>query len=399
MSGPMRSSNEDFAGWLDSERMGDSAIVPSGSVVICSRNRPHLLRDCVSSLIAGTAQPTEIIVVDQSQQSDLTLEFLAADHSQSCRVHYHWTPQRGLSRAMNLAVGLAHHNFLLFTHDDVIVDKGWYAAMIAALAEAVSPTIITGRVVASDEPIRGGFVPSLIVDTDSRHYRGRIDNDVLYPMNMAMHRTTFNLVGQFDERLGPGTPIRLLKTTITGSARWNMGSRSSTPRRRGPTSGLEDRYQPTTVALCAWSRRLLCQARSVSRATYASPPRPRSITLPRVDGVLRDTSGPPGRRLCGFRRRACGWRSELAHAVPLTAPGMVSMLTRLIARLRPYQPMIRSREHLDGQYKNGTWDYLWSIGELARFSVVAGYCRFLRPGGAILEIGCGEGVLQDRLDH
>lgn len=206
MSGPMRSSNEDFAGWLDSERMGDSAIVPSGSVVICSRNRPHLLRDCVHSLIAGTAQPTEIIVVDQSQQSDSTLEFLAADHSQSCRVHYHWTPQRGLSRAMNLAVGLAHHNFLLFTHDDVIVDKGWYAAMIAALAEAVSPTIITGRVVASDEPIRGGFVPSLIVDRDSRHYRGRIDNDVLYPMNMAMHRTTFNLVGQFDERLGPGTP-------------------------------------------------------------------------------------------------------------------------------------------------------------------------------------------------
>lgn len=78
---------------------------------------------------------------------------------------------------------------------------------------------------------------------------------------------------------------------------------------------------------------------------------------------------------------------------------MVSMLTRLIARLRPYQPMIRSREHLDGQYKNGTWDYLWSIGELARFSVVAGYCRFLRPGGAILEVGCGEGVLQDRLDR
>ena len=74
-------------------------------------------------------------------------------------------------------------------------------------------------------------------------------------------------------------------------------------------------------------------------------------------------------------------------------------LKRLMARLRPYQPMSRSREHLDRQYEAGTWDYLWSIDEFARFSVVGGYCRLLRPGAAILEVGCGEGVLQERLDR
>jgi SAM-dependent methyltransferase len=60
--------------------------------------------------------------------------------------------------------------------------------------------------------------------------------------------------------------------------------------------------------------------------------------------------------------------------------------------------MAGSRERLDREYARGSWDYLWSLGELARFSVLAGYCHFLKPGGRLLEIGCGEGVLQARLD-
>jgi SAM-dependent methyltransferase len=55
-------------------------------------------------------------------------------------------------------------------------------------------------------------------------------------------------------------------------------------------------------------------------------------------------------------------------------------------------------DRLDAEYAAGSWDYLRGIGELARFSVVAGYCHFLKPGGSILEIGCGEGILNERLD-
>lgn len=61
--------------------------------------------------------------------------------------------------------------------------------------------------------------------------------------------------------------------------------------------------------------------------------------------------------------------------------------------------MSGGREYLDEQYAGGTWEYLRGIGELPRFSVVVGYCHFLKPGGSIVEIGAGDGILHDRLDH
>jgi SAM-dependent methyltransferase len=76
---------------------------------------------------------------------------------------------------------------------------------------------------------------------------------------------------------------------------------------------------------------------------------------------------------------------------------MMNTLRRVLSAVLPYSPMEGGRERLNRQYERGTWEYLRGLGELSRFSVLAGYCRFLRPGGAILEIGCGDGILAERL--
>ncbi|MET0389309.1 MAG: class I SAM-dependent methyltransferase [Polyangiales bacterium] len=49
------------------------------------------------------------------------------------------------------------------------------------------------------------------------------------------------------------------------------------------------------------------------------------------------------------------------------------------------------------EYRTGKWRYMHGLQELARYSVVIGYARFFRPGGAVLDLGCGEGILQQRL--
>ena len=84
--------------------------------------------------------------------------------------------------------------------------------------------------------------------------------------------------------------------------------------------------------------------------------------------------------------------SPLRHTRPARAA------RRWLSRVLPYRKMAGGRERLDVQYARGSWDYLRSLDELARFSVLAGYCHYLKPNGRILEIGCGEGILQERLD-
>ena len=59
--------------------------------------------------------------------------------------------------------------------------------------------------------------------------------------------------------------------------------------------------------------------------------------------------------------------------------------------------MLGGRELLDTEYRGGNWDYLAEDLELPRFSVVAGYCVRHAEGGRILEIGCGEGLLPERI--
>jgi 2-polyprenyl-3-methyl-5-hydroxy-6-metoxy-1,4-benzoquinol methylase len=47
----------------------------------------------------------------------------------------------------------------------------------------------------------------------------------------------------------------------------------------------------------------------------------------------------------------------------------------------------------DAQYAAGRWDYLAQLPELARYSVLAGYIGQLGRGGAVLDVGCGQGLL------
>lgn len=53
-----------------------------------------------------------------------------------------------------------------------------------------------------------------------------------------------------------------------------------------------------------------------------------------------------------------------------------------------------ARSSWDEQYASGAWDYLHSVREAARYGVIVGYCRNLSSCGAVLDVGCGDGLLQ-----
>ena len=55
------------------------------------------------------------------------------------------------------------------------------------------------------------------------------------------------------------------------------------------------------------------------------------------------------------------------------------------------------RDVWEAQYGRGDWDFMQRLDERARYSVVASYLRDVAPAGAVLDVGCGEGLLLDEL--
>jgi 2-polyprenyl-3-methyl-5-hydroxy-6-metoxy-1,4-benzoquinol methylase len=66
-------------------------------------------------------------------------------------------------------------------------------------------------------------------------------------------------------------------------------------------------------------------------------------------------------------------------------------------RGRQSDSLLQSAQTWEAQYAAGRWDFLAELSELARFSILAGYICHLKPGGTVLDTGCGQGVLLRRL--
>jgi len=67
-------------------------------------------------------------------------------------------------------------------------------------------------------------------------------------------------------------------------------------------------------------------------------------------------------------------------------------------RLLRYRPDRWSVEMWEHAYSEGTFDFMRNLYELPRYSVLIGYVRTLAAAPAILDIGCGVGILREMLD-
>ena len=88
------------------------------------------------------------------------------------------------------------------------------------------------------------------------------------------------------------------------------------------------------------------------------------------------------------------------HMSPQTANSstwMTAFRNRIRRLLRSGPVYVASKETWNSQYRRNHWDYLREMPELAHYSVIAGYFQYLKCRGALLDVGCGEGVLQERL--
>jgi len=191
------------------------------TVVVCSRNRPVILANCLKLLQQLHYVSVEVVVVDNAPSSEETRDCFERLVGDDDRFRYVREPVPGLSRARNCGLDRASTRYVAFTDDDVQVDPWWLEGILAGFASDALVGCVTGLAPAAelDDPAQHFFDRRY---SWSSHMEPRVfdlagqgDESPLYPYsaglfgtgaNFAVDRELFTRLGGFDEALGAGSP-------------------------------------------------------------------------------------------------------------------------------------------------------------------------------------------------
>lgn len=190
------------------------------TIVVCTRDRPAQLRSCLRGLRALDDPRLEILVVDNAPSDDRTHVAFCAEVADDPRFKYVLEDRPGLSRARNRGLAEAAGDLVLFTDDDVRIDRHWVREMRAGFGRRADVACVTGLVcTASLGTAAEHYFDGKVSWSDrceprvyDRHTPGM---DALYPYaaglfgtgaSMAFRAETLRSLGGFDEALGVGTP-------------------------------------------------------------------------------------------------------------------------------------------------------------------------------------------------
>jgi GT2 family glycosyltransferase len=180
-----------------------AATLPPTTLVVCTRNRPRLLRETIESILAADDVPEEVVIVDQGDEPQVSLEELSRH---DCDVRVVASRSKGLGHARNEGVAAARHDVLVFIDDDMLAHPAWLGTLIRVLVEGGSKTVVTGAVEATSGESWRAFTPATQEHARGAVFEGRIGRDVLAGGHMAIERSAVSDVGGFDPRLGAGAP-------------------------------------------------------------------------------------------------------------------------------------------------------------------------------------------------
>lgn len=205
------------SGWCQSldilEQSWSKPLPESVSVVICTRDRPEQLAQCLRSLQSLSPPPYEIVVVDNAPKSDQSRQVV----TQMPGIRYVPEPRPGLSVARNTGIRHSTGDIIAFTDDDLMVHPQWLTRLQQGFRDS-KVMFVTGLVLVGELETEAQFIfekywsfnkgyTPLTFDECYFQEQKRWGVPVWHlgaGANMAFRRQAFELVGDFDERLGAG---------------------------------------------------------------------------------------------------------------------------------------------------------------------------------------------------
>ena len=177
------------------------------SLIICTRNRPRALTNCLflfSSFYKDFFRENEVIVVDQSENDNTGKVVKKID----LPIRYFKQNKTGVSKAKNLGIARSRGNIIVFTDDDCLVTKDWLYTIEQSFLAHKQVVGVFGQVFPfKPQKHDGRFCPCTftkkkmrLITKPVRHWR-----EIGFGNNMAFRREVFSHIGVFREWLGPGS--------------------------------------------------------------------------------------------------------------------------------------------------------------------------------------------------
>ena len=192
---------------VSSQCIGSGKSVLSCSVIVCTRNRPEHLKQCLEGIRRLCYPNIDVIIVDNASDNDETRSIADAWNARYIR-----EPVIGLSRSRNRGARHSEAEIVAFIDDDAVPNAGWLCNLTEEFSDP-NVMAVTGLI----SPTK----PSLGIEAYFRARRKRREFDSTTDdwfalsnfggigdgANMAFRRKAFDLWGGFNERLGLGTPV------------------------------------------------------------------------------------------------------------------------------------------------------------------------------------------------
>jgi glycosyltransferase involved in cell wall biosynthesis len=179
------------------------------TVVICTKNRPNDLRECLGAVARLDPLADQVLVVDNTDGNKET-QSVCRDFGVRCITE----PLPGLSRARNRGLAECETEIVAFLDDDAIPAPNWLGILVSAFADNKTAAT-TGRVVTPSSACdnRQAEQPRSLSKANRRWFEIATFGGLGVGLNMALRRSACVDWTVFDERLGRGAPFHIGEET------------------------------------------------------------------------------------------------------------------------------------------------------------------------------------------
>jgi len=188
----------------------DISELPGVSVIICTRDRPARVRECLAALrVAGETCPDllfEVLVIENGSSASCLLDEKEIRRIAPSATRLIKLADGGLSMARNFGMMNARGILWAFVDDDCLVDPAWLCDVYRHWQTMRGDFLLGGRVRLAD-PEDIAFTIKDVSEAQVFH-EGVHPGGFIQGCNFIVPRTTAQRIGDFDLRFGAGARFR-----------------------------------------------------------------------------------------------------------------------------------------------------------------------------------------------